>query len=81
MSIHIKTGNIFFDNIDSGKSIFDFFTAQYDCNKKLLQISLAFSADYDAYVSEYLTTIKNINDNKYNMLTNKNFKFLFYNFS
>lgn len=81
MSIHIKTGNIFFDNIDSGKSIFDFSTAQYDCNKKLLQISLAFSADYDAYVSEYLTTIKNINDNKYNMLTNKNFKFLFYNFS
>ena len=30
MSIHIETGNIIFDDANSGESIFDFFAAQKD---------------------------------------------------
>ena len=44
-------------------------------------MEFTFSADYEAYVLEYLTSIKNTNGNKYNKLTNKNQKFLFYNFN
>ena len=49
--------------------------------KKLLHIEFTFSADYVAYVSEYLTSIKSTNDSKYDMLTNKNSKSLFYTFN
>lgn len=44
-------------------------------------MKLTFSADYEAYISEYLMTIKSNNDNKYHMLTNKNSKLLFYHFN
>ena len=35
-------------------------------------MKLTFSADYEAYVSEYLMTIKSTNDDRYDILTNKN---------
>ena len=38
MSIHIETGNLIFDDANSGESIFDFFAAQKDSNNKLLHI-------------------------------------------
>ena len=37
--------------------------------------------DYKKYISDYLAAIKNVGENKYDMLSNKNFKFLFYNFN
>lgn len=33
------------------------------------------------FVSDYLSAINSVNDNKYDMLTHKNLKFLFYRFS
>ena len=78
---HIETGNIFFDNVNSEESILDFIAAQQDYDKKLLQIEFNYSVDYDNYVFKYLMAIKSENDDKYDILTNKNSKFLFYNFN
>ena len=52
MIIHIETGNIFFDNVNSnsGESIYDFFIAQQDYTKKLLIIS----EDYEVNNLKYL---------------------------
>ena len=36
MSIHMKTCNIFFDNVNNGETILDFIAAQQDYDKKLL---------------------------------------------
>ena len=44
-------------------------------------MKLTFFTDYEAYFSEYFMAIKCTNDNKYDLLTNKNFKFLFYLFN
>ena len=46
-----------------------------------MNIEFETSGDYDEYVTGYLAAIKNINDKNYEMLTNKNSKFWFYNFS
>ena len=44
-------------------------------------MKLTFFTDCEAYFSEYFMAIKCTNDNKYDLLTNKNFKFLFYLFN
>ena len=67
----------FFDNINSGENIYNFFFTQQDAMKKLLKIEFDFSDDYDDYITNILPSIK---DNKFDILTNKNSKFLFYNF-
>ena len=46
MSIHIETGNIFFENASSGENILDFIAAQQNYDIKLLQIKFSYSADY-----------------------------------
>ena len=79
IKIHIETGHIFFDHVNSNESIYSFFLAQQDHTKKLLNIVLETSVDY-----KYLLAIKY--ENEYDMLTHdmltyKNSKFLFYNFN
>ena len=37
--------------------------------------------NYNECISDYLAAIKNVDDNKYDMLSTKNSKFLFYNFN
>ena len=66
MSIHIKF-------------VSNFFTIHQDYDKTLLQIEFTFSADYHAYISEYLMAIKYNKYDMYNMLNLQYCKFLFYN--
>ena len=49
ISILIENGIIFFHNANSGESIFDFFAAQQDYNKKLLLIELSCSEAYNMF--------------------------------
>ena len=80
-SIHNDTGNIFFDNVNRRDSISYFIAAQEVYDTKLLQISFSYSKCYDNYVSEYLTALKRVNDDKYDTLTTIISKSLFYNFN
>lgn len=51
--------------------------AHKSCDKKLLKIEIIFGEDYaDAYASEFLTAIKDINDDRYGILSNKSLKLL-----
>ena len=81
MSIHIETGNIFFNNANSGGSIYDFLAAQQNYDKKLLKFDFTFCTHYESCVSGYLVAIKNTNNGMYDMLPNKNSKLLFYIFN
>ena len=54
---------------------------QQGYSENLLKIKFKFSVDYETYVSECLMAIKSITYNKYDMLTNKNSKFLFHHFN
>ena len=67
IKIHIETGHIFFDNVNSNESIYSFFLAQQDHTKKLLNIVLETSVDYNDCISKYLLAIKY--ENEYDMLT------------
>ena len=69
-----------FDNINSHKRTHNFFPTKQD-ERKLLKIELDFIDDYDDYINKFLLSIRDLNDNKFDILTNKHSKFLCYNFN
>ena len=81
LSIHIETGNIYYDNIDTGESIYSFFVAQQHDTKRLMPKEFRFFDNYEDYVKNDLTQIESESDDPLDMLTHKNTKFLFYQFN
>ena len=81
LSIHIETGNIYYDNIDTGESIYSFFMAQQDHTKKLMFEEFQFFDSYEDYIMNYLTQIESEKDDVLDILSHKNTKFLFYQFN
>ena len=81
LKIHVESGNIYYDNIDTNKSLYSFFENQEDETKKWIDFEFVLSDNYEDYFMKYLANIKDGNDEKYDMLTNRNSKFLFYHFN
>ena len=59
ITIHAKTGNMYYDNIDTGESIYTFFAAQQDQTKKLMSEEFQFFDSYEEYIMNYITAIEN----------------------
>ena len=49
LSTHIETENIYYDNIDTGASIYSFFITQQDHTKKLMSEEFQFLDSYEGY--------------------------------
>ena len=77
ISILIPTGDIFINNQNTEESIYTFLDNQQDETKK--DIPLDFSCDYNLndYMTKYLPAINDYDEVKYDILANKNSKFLF----
>ena len=65
MKIHLKTGNIYYDNRNTNEIIYDFFQVQKDHTKKTIEDKSETSDNYSNFIKKYLTAIKDINDYKY----------------
>ena len=58
-----------------------FFERQEDETKKRIDLKFILSDDYEDYFMKYMVNIKDGEDEKYDMLTNKKSEFLFHNFN
>ena len=81
LKIHAESRNIFHDNNDTNENIYSFFKNQEDETKKWIDFEFVLSDDYKDYFMKYLVNIDNGNDKKYDMIINRNSKFLFYHFN
>ena len=81
ISIHIDSGDIFINNQNTGESIYEFVLNQQDDKKKELPIDFSYDDDYTDYITKYLPSINEIDDDKFDVLTNKNSKYLFHLFN
>ena len=61
--------------------VFMIFFFRNKIKEKKIEIEIETTEDYNDWISKYILVIKNVNDDKYGMLTHKNSKFLFYNFN
>ena len=78
LEIHLESGHFFHDNDITNESIYDFFLKQQDETKKELLIEVPIDNDFEVYVRELLTNVK---DGDYDIHNNSTAKFLFYNFN
>ena len=76
--IHIDSGQIFHDNKITSETLYEFLKRQQDLNKKELKVNLPIGDDFNYYVREILTNIK---DNTFDLNWHSTSKFLFYNFN
>ena len=81
LKIHVESVNIDHNNTNTNESIYSFFKNQEDETKKWIDFEFILSDEYNDYFMKYLVNIKDGEDEKYDMLTNKNSKFLFYHFN
>ena len=78
MQIHIDSGQIFHNNKITSETLYDFLKRQQDLNKKELKVNLPIGDDFNYYVREILSNIK---DNTFDLNSHSTSKFLFYNFN
>ena len=71
-------GQIFHDNKITSETLHDFLKRQQDLNKKELKVNLPIGDDFNYYVREILTNIK---DDIFDLNSHSTSKFLFYNFN
>ena len=76
IEIHIDSGQIFQDNKITSETLYDFLKRQQDLNKKELKVNLPIRDDFNYYVREILTNIK---DATFDLNSHSTSKFLFYN--
>ena len=81
LKIHVESENIYHDNNDTNKSLYLFFQQQEDQTKKWVDYEFILDESYEDYFMKYLVNINQNEDQKYDTLTNKNSKFLFYHFN
>ena len=81
LKIHIETGNIFFNNLDTNESIYGFFQQQENQSKGKINFELSFTGSCEDYFDWFVQGFKGNEDKKYDVLTNKNSKYLFYQFN
>ena len=78
LKIHLESGQFFHNNIITNESDYDFLSKQQDETKKELLIEVPSGDDFEVYVRELLTNVK---DDEYDLHTNSTAKFLFYYFN
>ena len=80
LKIHIETGNIFFNNLDTNESIYGFFQQQENQSKAKINFEFSFTDSYEDYFDWLVQGFKGNEDQNY-VLTNKNSEYLFYRFN
>ena len=81
LKIHIEIGYIFFNNLDTNESIYGFFQQQENQSKAKINFEFSFTDSYEDYFDWFVQGFKGNEDQKYDVLTNKNSKYLFYRFN
>ena len=81
ITIHIEIGNEYFDKTNSNESLCDLFTTQQDEKKKLINASFSYGGDFRTYIIEFLMGIDAETDDRFDILTNKSVKYLFYRYN
>ena len=81
LKIHIEIGYIFFNNLDTNESIYGFFQQQENQSKAKINFEFSFTDSYENYIDWFVQGFKGNEDQKYDVLTNKNSKYLFYRFN
>ena len=80
-SIHIETGNIFYQNFNANENFYSFLLAQQDETKQIIPKKTAYHHSFEKYIKGYLPSFSIEEAKKFDLHSNKNSKYLLYKFS
>ena len=69
LSIHVDTGDLYYNGVNTGEYIYDFVLSQKDFSKKIVKEKLYYSGTFEQYLSEFLEGFDAEGDVKLDTLT------------
>ena len=81
LSIHIETGNIFYDNYNANESTYSFLLNQQDKTKQPIHATLTYKDSFLNYLKYFLDDVDNETVEKFDFFAHKNVKYLYYKFN
>ena len=81
LSIHAESGDIFYQNFNTNKNFYTLLLAQQDKTKSVCPKLISYSYSLEKHIQIYLPSFSIDDVEKYDLYSNKNAKYLFYQFS
>ena len=81
LSIHIESGNLYYNGLNTGESFYDFVLSQKDTTKNIVTAMLHYSGSFEHYLTEFLASLDADTDARLDTLTNKNIEYLFHRYN
>ena len=81
LSIHIESGNIFYENFNTNENFYSFLLAQQDETKAIIPKRIAYHYSFEKYIKNYLPSFSVDDIEKFDLFANKNSKYLLYKFN
>ena len=81
LSIHIETGDIFYNDFNTKENFHNFLLAQQNKLKQLIPKRISYHYSFEKYTRRYLLSFSLEEINRFDMLSNKNVNYLLYKFN
>lgn len=81
LSIHVETGDIFYENYNTGENFYNFLIAQQNEQTAFIPKKISYRNGFEPYISQFLRVFSLDDVEKYDLYAHKNAKYLFYWFN
>ena len=81
IQILVETGDIFYENHNTGEKIYNFFIAEENDQAAFVPKKFSYRNGFEAYISQYLRAFSIDNVEKNDLYAHKDAKYLFYRFN
>ena len=81
LSIHIEDEDIFYENVNTGESSYNFLMTQQNEDAAFIPKNFVYRNTFEKYINSFLPAFSIDDVEKYDLYSNKNSKYLFYRFN
>ena len=81
LSIHVESGNIFYQNFNTHENFYSFLLAQQNETKAKTPKRIAYHYNFEKYIKNYLPSFSVKDIEKFDLFANTNSKYLLYKFN
>ena len=78
LSIHVESRHIFYNDFNTKENFYNFLLAQQDKSKQFIPKRISYHYNFEKYIRSYLPSFSIEKIDKFDMLSNKNLKYLLY---
>ena len=81
LTLHIESGNIFYQNFNTNENFYNFLLAQQDETKAIVLKRISYHNSFEIYSQNFLPSFSVDDVEKFDLCANKNSEYLFYKFN